>query len=207
MRSMMAVLVVAVFAGCSDERNVKFTMGDQDSTFAGREVELAPSDQFAVVSRDGVVKLGLTRERVYFTASDAVREHVDSTLQKEMSESDSRFARAISGAVRRGLQSALAFDVDFRIDEIRDVDYVDGELVFDWVDPEREGTLDNVEIDDQPVTRAFDAESGRAFVRAFRRVKRGETLRDTGLTVDSASTDGASTSTPAAADTAGGASF
>ena len=115
-----------------------------------------------------------------------------------MAESDSRVARAISGAVRRGVRSALEFDVDFRVDEIREVDYVDGELVFDWVDPERNRTLENVEVDDEPITRAFDEQSGRAFVRAFRRVKRGDTLRAGGDAEDTASTP---------ADTTGGASF
>lgn len=184
-----AFLLAVLVAGCSDERSVRFDTGNDDVTFEGQEVRLAPNDQFAVLSDDGVVKLGLTQERVYFTASDAVREHVDATLEKEMTESDSRFARAISGAVRRGVRSALQFDVDFRVDEIRDVDYVDGELVFDWVDPERNRSLDNVEVDDEPITRAFDEESGRAFVRAFRRVKRGDTLR-----ADAAAEDGTSSS-------------
>lgn len=191
------MLAALVLAACSEERSVQFDVADEDTSFANAEVRYAPDDQFATLSRDGVVKLGLTRERVYFTASDAVREHVDSTLEREMTESDSRVARAISGAVRRGVQSALRFDVDFRIDEIRDVEYVDGELEFDWVDPEDDRTLRNVEIDERPVTRAFDEESGRAFVRAFRRVKRGDTLRDGSTATDSAPS----------ADTSGGASF
>ena len=196
----LGLAMVLVLVGCSDERSVQFGMTDEDSLFAGREVQLAPNDQFAVLSRDGVVKLGLTQERVYFAASEAVREHVDATLEKEMSESESRVARSIAGAVRRGVQSALRFDVDFRIDEIRDVDYVDGELVFEWVDPDRNRTLDNVNVDDEPITRAFDEEAGRAFVRAFRRVKRGDTLRAGTGTVDS----GPSVTT---VDTGGGASF
>lgn len=199
MRVGLVGLLVLVVVGCSDERSVQFGVTDDDSIFAGREVQLAPNDQFAVLSRDGVVKLGLTRERVYFAASDAVREHVDSTLQREMSESESRVARSIAGAVRRGVQSALKFDVDFRIDEIRDVDYVDGELVFDWVDPDR-NSLDKVEVDDEPITRAFDEDAGRAFVRAFRRVKRGDTLR---AGADSA----AGTGSPIPVDSTGGASF
>ena len=199
MRIRMVALMSAalVLAACSEERSVQFDVADEDTSFANAEVRYAPGDQFATLSRDGVVKLGLTQERVYFTASDAVREHVDSTLEREMTESDSRVARAISGAVRRGVQSALRFDVDFRIDEIRDVEYVDGELEFDWVDPEDDRTLRNVEVDGRPVTRAFDEEPGRAFVQAFRRVKRGDTLRDGGAAADSAPSP----------DTSGGAAF
>ena len=200
MRTRMAgLMALLLLVACSDEPSVQFGVTDDDSLFAGGELRLAPGDQFAVLSRDGVVKLGLTRERVYFAASDAVREHVDSTIEREMSGSDSRVARSIAGAVRRGVQNALEFDVDFRVDEIRDVDYVDGELVFDWVDPERNRSLDNVRVDDEPITRAFDEAAGRAFVQAFRRVKRGDTLR-----ADSA---GGAASTPAASDTSGGAAF
>jgi hypothetical protein len=195
--TMLGLMAALALVACSEERSVQFDVADEDTSFADAEVRYAPGDQFAALSRDGVVKLGLTQERVYFTASDAVREHVDSTLEREMTESDSRVARAISGAVRRGVQSALRFDVDFRVDEIHDVEYVDGELEFDWVDPDDDRTLRNVEVDGQRVTRAFDEESGRAFVRAFRRVKRGDTLRD----------DTAADDTAAAVDTAGGASF
>ena len=186
MRSGLLMAGLILVAGCSDEPSVRFDVTDDDSLFAGSVVTLEPGDQFAVLSRDGVVKLGLTQDHVYFTASDAVREHVDETLEREMGESDSRFARAISGAVRRGVRSALEFDVDFRVDEVRDVDYVDGELVFDWVDPDQSDMLDHVEVDNRPITRAFDEENGRAFVQAFRAVKRGSLLRDSVSTVDSA---------------------
>ena len=103
--SFRAVLASVILVGCSDEPSVRFDVGNDDTLFAGSEVTYGPEDQFATLSRDGVVKLGLTRERVYFTISDAVREHVDTEIEKGMEESDSRLGRAISGAVRSGVRA------------------------------------------------------------------------------------------------------
>lgn len=203
--SFRAVLASVVLVGCSDEPSVRFDVGNDDTLFAGSEVTYGPEDQFATLSRDGVVKLGLTRERVYFTISDAVREHVDTEIEKGMEESDSRLGRAISGAVRSGVRSALRFDVDFRVDDIRDVEYRGDELVFEWEDPDDDRSLQNIEVSDEPVTRAFDDESARAFVDAFRRVKRGETIREA-APAPAPATRAAADSLPAA-DTSGGASF
>jgi hypothetical protein len=177
MRRAVAWLPCAlILAGCMDEPNVEFNMGD-DSTFANAETNYARDDQFAMLTENGAVKLGLTRERVYFEVSEAVRRHVDDKISDEMDETDSRLARSITDAVRRGVQSAMSIDIDFDIDEIRDVDYRGGELVFEFENDEEHG-LDNVEIDDEPITRAFAADDARAFVDAFRRVKAGETLRE-----------------------------
>ena len=148
------LLITAALAAC-DSPDVDFSMED-DSTFAGADVEYAANDQFAMLSEDGVVKLGLTSDRVYFEVSDAVRQRVDQEIASGMKDSDSRIARSISGAVRRGVQSALDIDFDYDVDDIRDVDYRDGELVFDFVDGSR--PLDNIQMHNEPITRAFTDE-------------------------------------------------
>lgn len=183
----VSALVLALTAGCGDDSRPRASFDlDDDTLFAGAEATLAEGDEFAALSRNGAVKLGLTAQRVYFELSDAVRQHVDSAIATELESSDSRFMRSIGSAVRRGVAGALEFDIDFRVAEIDDVEYRDGELVFDFVDQEDERALENLDIDGEPITRAFSEEDARAFVAAFRRVKAGA---GTG------------------ADTAGGASF
>ncbi len=183
MRFRAPVLLVALapLAACMDEPNVEFNM-DDDSTFADAEVTYAADDEFATLTESGAVKLGLTSDRVYFTVSDAVREHVDEEIASGMKDNDSRIARSISGAVRRGVQSAMSIDIDYPLADIRDVDYRDGELVFDFVNEGDERGLENIDIDNEPITRSFTAEDAQAFVAAFRRVKAGESVRGENVT-------------------------
>ena len=207
-------LIVLAFAlaatACSDSPNVEFDM-DDDTTFAGAEPNYAPGDEFAMLTENGAVKLGLTRDHMYFEVSEAVREHVDEQLEEDMGESDSRIGRSIASAVRRGVSSAMSIDIDYDLDEIRDVDYRGGELVFEFVRGE-EHALDNIEIDDEPITRSFSAQDARAFVDAFHRVKRGESVRgadDDSPAPDSAGDDDEDVDVDpdVDVDTAGGAAF
>ena len=206
-RTIIALALVPLLAGCTDEPNVDISLGDGDTTFAGTEVNYASDDEFATLSENGTVKLGLTSDRVYFEVSEALREHIDSEIETGMKDSDSRIARSISGAVRRGVQSALNIDIDFRLDEIRDVDYRDGELVFDFVDEGDDGTLRNIQMDDEPISRAFSDENALAFVEAFRRVKAGESVRAENVAPERPGAFDEKNTSDAAPDSAGGASF
>ena len=167
-------MIVALAAGCTDEPKVDFSMDGELGSLEDAEANYEADDEFATLTENGAVKLGLTSDRVYLEASAALRRHIDREIAEGMEESDSRIARSISNAVRRGVQSALEVDIDFRLDEIEDVDYRDGELVFDFVDEDDRRRLNNIDIDDEPITRAFTEEDARAFVDAFRRVKSGE---------------------------------
>ena len=207
-----ALLLLAVLAtsACTDEPHVEFSM-DDDTTFADAEVEYASDDEFAMLTENGAVKLGLTRERVYFEVSEAVREHVDEQIAEDMGESDSRIGRSIGNAVRRGVRSAMSIDIDFDIDEIRDVEYRAGELRFEF-ENDHERSLDHVQIDDEPIGRSFAAEDAQALVAAFRRVKAGESVRGAGAPGgpdEGAEGPGDGTAAPAGSsdDSADGASF
>jgi hypothetical protein len=199
---MLCLPAMLLVIGCTDEPEVNIDF-DDDTTFAGRVANLEPGDRFAMLTENGAVRLALTNERVYVQVSEAVREHVDSTMRDEFDESGSRIARSIGSAVRRGVVNALEFDVHFDVDEIRDVEYANGELVFDFEDSSRDRTLRNMEIDGQPLTRSFSEQDARAFVAAFRRLKRGETA-DTSAAAEPARDTAVS---GPSADTSGGASF
>lgn len=187
-----ALTLAALAVACDDDRAPRARVDvDDDSLFAGSEATLREGDLFAANTENGAVRLGLTRERVYFGLSEQLQEHVDSEIESGIGESDNRIARSIGAAVRRGIAGAMDISIDYRIDEIRDVDYRDGELVFDFVDPEDGRTLRGTDVDDEPITRAFTEEDARAFVDAFRRAKSGA----------------ASVVDTVAADTSGGGSF
>jgi hypothetical protein len=170
-----ALTVLAVAAACGDDRGTRARVDiDDDSLFAGSEATLREGDLFAANTENGAIRLGLTRERVYFELSEQLREHVDSEIESGIGESENRIARSIGAAVRRGIAGALDVEIDYRVDDIRDIDYRDGELVFDFVDPRDGEALRSTDIDDEPITRAFSEDDARAFVAAFRRLKRAD---------------------------------
>ena len=204
-RFLPVVLILLVAAGCTDEPHVEFSM-DDDTTFADAKVNYASDDEFAMLTENGAVKMGLTRERVYIEVSEAVREHVDERIAEGMEEGDSRIARSIENAVRRGVRSAMSIDIEFDVDEIRDVEYRGGELVFDFVNDE-ERSLDNIRIDDEPVMRSFPPGDARAFVDAFRRVKAGESVRTDGGDSAAKSAPDSLAAKRETGDSAGGAAF
>ena len=207
MRATLPVVVVALFLGCGDSADVNIDFDEEDSTFAGRVANLEPGDEFAMLTENGAVRLALTRERVYFQVSEAVREHVDSTIREELEASDSRIARSIGSAVRRGVVGALEFDIDFRLDDIRDVDYRDGELVFEFEDPDDARALRNLKVDDEPLTRAFSERDARDFVAAFRRVKAAGSADPATARPRADTAAGVDTAAVLRPDTSGGASF
>ena len=176
MHTRISIAILTAFTlACGDDSGPRVDLDmDDDTLFTDAEPTLAEGDVFATLTENGAVKLGLTEERVYFEVSQAVRERVDSEIATGMEESDSRIARSIGSAVRRGVAKALDIEIELHVDEIRDVDYRDGELFFEFEDPEDGDALENVKIDDEPLTRSFTEEDARAFVAAFRRVKSGE---------------------------------
>lgn len=149
---------------------------DEGPQLAGAKATLRPGDVFATMTENGVIRLGLSEDRVYFELSEVLREHVDSAISSDLEDSENRIARSIGSAVRRGVATALEVDIDYAVDEIRDVHYRAGELVFEFEDPDDGRVLENADVDDEPLTRAFAAEDARAFVAAFRRVKSGQSV-------------------------------
>lgn len=167
-----AVTLAVVAAACGDDPDARARIDiDDDSLFAGSEATLREGDLYAANTENGAIRLGLTRERVYFELSEQVREHVDSEIESGIGEAENRIARSIGAAVRRGIAGAMEVAIDYRVAEIRDVDYRDGELIFDFVNPDDGRTLSSTDVDDEPITRAFAEEDARAFVAAFRRLK------------------------------------
>lgn len=204
MHSRMPICTLALLGlACGDDPapRVDFDV-DDDTVFAGADATLAEGDVFAALTENGAVKLGLTEDRVYFEVSGAVRERVDREISRGVEESDSRLARSIGSAVRRSVSKALDIDFDFDVDDIRDVAYRNGELVFDFEDDRDERTLQKMKIDDRPLTRSFAEDDARAFVAAFRRVKAGKRgdAAETGRAVED-------TGAPAAGDGGAGGPF
>ena len=158
MRALIAIVLLAQIAACGD---------------AGADVDFDASDigedRFAVASRDGAVRMALTDEFVYFALSDSVLELARSEIDPDSGTAEG-IRGAISGIVRGGVSRALSFRAKYPVDDIRDIRWEDGRMVFDFDDPRR-SLSDNFKVEDRPVEEAFAEADVQAFAREFRRLK------------------------------------
>ncbi|HSR42747.1 MAG TPA: hypothetical protein VLL48_11260 [Longimicrobiales bacterium] len=153
MRSLIALTLAVALAGCDRGTDVDF----------GGEA-MGP-DLHAIVSEDGAVKMGLTREFVYFALSDSARAQAQAELDEDAEQS-------FLGGIMRGLVGkALDFRAKYAVSTIRDIRWEDGRMQVVFNDPDRR--LDEgLEIGDgQPVTEAFTEDAVLSFAEAFRAVK------------------------------------
>lgn len=153
MRSLIALTLALALVGCDRGTDVDFggeTMGP---------------DLHAIVSEDGSVKMGLTREFVYFALSDSARAKAQADLEEDAEQS-------FLGGIMRGLVGkALDFRAKYAVSTIQDIRWEDGRMRVVFTDPDRR--LDEgLRIgEDQSVDEAFTEDAVQAFSEAFRAVK------------------------------------
>ena len=84
---------------------------------------------------------------------------------------DNVLARTIKTAVLTSVRSALDHSIECSIRDVSDVEYRHGQLIMTTEDGDR--LFEKVEISDQDVMEGFSKTDARAFIREFRRLKRG----------------------------------
>ena len=162
MRSLLVMALAVTLAGCGDS--------DDQVDFGGGDIG---PDLHAIESRDGIVKMGLTQEWVYFALSDSARAEATAELE---SDAGAEGIKGFFGGVMQNLVGrALDFRARYAVAEIRDIRWENGRMHFDFTDPDRR--LDrNLQIgEDESVTEAFEEEDVKAFAEVFRTVKGGGT--------------------------------
>lgn len=172
-RTALSLLILPVLLACGtehpdEERGGRDGIASDEYDLTGAEVVLDAGDRFAMLTTDGAVKMGLTDERVYLRLSRALRDRIEGDVERDLDQEEG-IGRWISGMVRGGVSRALSFRVSYDLNEIRDVRYEGGELVFDFVDPDE--SIDGFEVDGRPVTEAFGEDDARRFVEEFDRVR------------------------------------
>lgn len=158
MRNLLALALLVPLAACGGD--------EADVDFGGEEIG---EDRFSVLSRDGEVKMGLTGEFVYFALSDSTLAAAQTELDQELG-GDEGLGGMIGGLVKKGVGKALTFRAKYPIADIEDVRWEDGRMRIVFTEGGREVT-DNIEVDDRPVTEAFERADVEAFGEAFREVK------------------------------------
>lgn len=157
MRTVMVMALGLALVGCGDRDQVDFSGEDLG-------VEL-----HSILSQDGVVEMGLTREWVYFALSDSTRAEAQSEIRED-AEADG--VRGFFGGLMQSLLGkALDFRAKFAVSEIEDIRWEDGRMRFVFEDPDRR-IDENLQIgEDGDATEAFAEDQVRAFAEVFRAVK------------------------------------
>ena len=159
MRSVFTVVLALAVAGCGDsDGGVDFSGGD-----------LGP-DLHSVESEDGAVRMGLTREWVYFTLSDSVRARAQAELDADAEAGG--VEGFFGGIMRNVVGKALEFRAKYAVAEIRDIRWEDGRMQIVFEDPDRR-IDENLQLGEEgePVTEQFAEDDVRAFAEVFRAVK------------------------------------
>ena len=159
MRTVMVMALALTLMGCGDRDQVDFSGEDLG-------VEL-----HSILSEDGFVRMGLTREWVYFALSDSARAEAEAEIRED-AEGDG--VRGFFGGLMQSvLGKALGFRAKFAVSEIEDIRWEDGRMRFVFEDPDRR-IDENLQIgEDGSVTEAFAEDQVRAFAEVFRAVKEG----------------------------------
>lgn len=164
-RSLLALaLFAALLVSCTDTPDA----ADPDVPATTDVLEDGSQDRLAVHTRDGNIKLALTDETVYFWLSDTTMQRIEEEVARE-TEGLGSFAEDVADFVQKEVTKVVRDEMQFRIDEIRDIRYENGRLQFDFVDPGYE--LPNISQEGEPVTGRFPPDEARRFVEAFRQAK------------------------------------
>lgn len=158
MRMLLTLALLIPIAACGDRRETEVDFGEDD---------LGP-DRYSVLSEEGDVRMALTDRFVYFALSDSVVAEARAELEQDSAREG--LGQIFGGIIETAVGKALGFRAKIPVEEIRDIRWEAGEMRIEFVDPDREMGR-SFQVDDQPVSEAFDRESVEAFADAFRRLK------------------------------------
>ncbi|HEU0054931.1 MAG TPA: hypothetical protein VFQ39_17215 [Longimicrobium sp.] len=131
----------------------------------------ARAADLAITTTDGSATLLVAGEVVALQLSDRTLRQARVEMQRDMDEEGGFLGRLVANSVRNTVSRMLQRSIEYRVDELRSVEYTGGRLVFTTSDGER--VFENVQINDTDVTASFSPDDARAFVRTFRAVKAG----------------------------------
>lgn len=128
--------------------------------------------RYVITSRDGKVDLLLTPTVVAFQLSDRKMDSIERELRdEENSDDDNPLGSAIKTAVLAGVRVLLKHSAECSIQDLRDVDFRDGGLVF--VSRDGDQVFAQLEDNKGDLLASFPDNQARAFVREFHRLKSG----------------------------------
>jgi len=147
---------------------------------AGQEQQAAPGAAarddtrvMAIDNESGEVTLVLTASHVFMQLSEEKLEEIREEFRKEREQSGgSGLAESIKDMVLDKVEYVLSHRIEYAVEDINRVSWVDGELIFD-VEKGSFLSFEDVKVDGDMALETFSEADALAFIEAFERVKSG----------------------------------
>jgi hypothetical protein len=121
-----------------------------------------------IYSADSAVDLVLSGDNVLAGLSPKTVEKVKAEMAKSRDGDTSGFAGSISRVVKSSVAGAIGTHAVFPINEMRDIRYEDGRIVFDSKDGKQHDLFGNTKVDGNKVSNTFRPDDAQKFVEAVR---------------------------------------
>jgi hypothetical protein len=174
-RALLLLLPLLALTACRDKASFSSDGFARDAATGASPHE---SDRYAIHSSGGELKLGLTDEVVYYRLSDKLLARIDGDIQPDSVPEDG-IGGAIAGAVRSGVSKVLRHRMEYRVADLRELRFEDGQFTFVFEDGStrrpnvstRDGSGGVRLSDGNEVNPAFAPEDARRLIAAFQLVK------------------------------------
>lgn len=165
-RPALALLVATIcIAACGHRDDTRFVVRDASA----RPDSLGPGD-LRIFNEDSSVDLVLVGDRITTGLSQKVVSDVRNKTDSGVT--DSGLAGAFEKLVTRTVASAIGTRVEFPLDDLNDVRYEDGRLVFDWKHGRSSNLFASSRVNGRRTDKSFRADDAERFVAAVRARKR-----------------------------------
>lgn len=158
---LLGIAALILLTAC--EGNARFSDAEEDTAAT---IDADRDDRYAIYSRGGEVKLGLTDEAIYYRLSDSLLQEVDREMARETEGRDG-IGGAIADAVTGGVSDLLRHQMEYRVEDIRDLRYQDGQIAITFED----GTTETPDVESEDGEPVFPQDDAERFIDAFRKVK------------------------------------
>ena len=127
----------------------------------------------AIDNQSGEVTLVLTGSHVYMQLSEDTLAEIRDEFSKEREQSEaSGLAESIKNMVLDKVEYVLSHRIEYAVEDINRVSWVDGELIFD-VEKGSFLSFEDVKVDGDMALETFSEPDALAFIEAFEQVKSG----------------------------------
>src|SRR5215813_443880 len=128
---------------------------------------LGPGD-LRIYNTDSTIDLVLKGDKILAGLSQKMVEQIKAKIDTSTSKDTSGFAASIGNIVKRSVAGAIGTHSAFPLTDIRDLQYVDGQVRFDWIDGRERQIFENTNINGRKASKSFREEDVQRLSAALR---------------------------------------
>jgi hypothetical protein len=128
---------------------------------------LAPGDM-RIYNRDSTVDLVLVGNTILAGLSPKTIAKVKSEIQNKTAGETTGLGGSIAQIVKSSVSSAIGTHAAFPLNEMRDIRYEDGTIVFTWKNGDTHEFFNNTKVDGEKASRSFEQDEAERFIAAVK---------------------------------------